>query len=122
MNEDRKFGMVLTLVLALFGFIFCWKGRQGWSVGFLSAGIVSLGLTIFLPGAMGYPQRFLRAVGWFNSRLILVLVYYLVFTPSGLLMRLVGRDPLRRKWKKKESYWIPREPIPFEPEGMERQY
>jgi ABC-type uncharacterized transport system permease subunit len=49
-------------------------------------------------------------VGWTISHLVLGLVYYLVLTPTGLLLRLVGRDPMRRKLDTNAtSYWIERE-------------
>jgi len=38
------------------------------------------------------------------------LLYYLVVTPTALLVRLFGTDPLRRKAPPQESYWIVREP------------
>ena len=37
-----------------------------------------------------------RALGYINSHLLLALVFYLLFTPVGLVMRLVRRDPLER--------------------------
>ena len=44
------------------------------------------------------------------SILVLVLVYYLVLTPTGLLMRLLGYDPMRRRFDPQtETYWLPRE-------------
>lgn len=38
-----------------------------------------------------------EGLGWFNSRVLLSLVYYLVVTPIALLFRLFGNDPLRLK-------------------------
>jgi hypothetical protein len=44
------------------------------------------------------------------SILVLVLVYYLVLTPTGLLMRLLGYDPMHRRFDPDaETYWLPRE-------------
>ena len=36
-------------------------------------------------------------IGWVVSHLLLAVVLYLVFTPIGLLLRLLGRDPLERR-------------------------
>ncbi|MEI8374231.1 MAG: SxtJ family membrane protein [Planctomycetota bacterium] len=48
-------------------------------------------------------------VGFVVSYLILGVVYYFVFTPVGLLMRLFGYDPLNRGFdSNRESYWVPR--------------
>jgi len=37
------------------------------------------------------------ALGWFNTRVILAIGYFLVFTPMAWVMALMGKDPLRRK-------------------------
>ena len=40
-------------------------------------------------------------------------MFYGLFAPFGLLMRLLGRDPLNLKWKKDQaSHWIDAEPTP----------
>jgi hypothetical protein len=47
-------------------------------------------------------------IGWLNTRLILGIIFYLVMTPLGLLARLAGRDPLKRRLEpKRGSYWLP---------------
>ncbi|MTI88160.1 MAG: hypothetical protein FH748_09345 [Balneolaceae bacterium] len=43
-------------------------------------------------------------LGWFNARVLLSLVYYVVVTPIGFLFRLFGNDPLLLKDKKKSVY------------------
>jgi hypothetical protein len=48
-------------------------------------------------------------LGYVNSRIILSLVYYGVFTPVGLGRRLLGRDPMKRRGTAQSSYWITRE-------------
>ena len=50
-------------------------------------------------------------IGWVVSHLMLGVAFYLVITPIGLIMRLVGYDPLHRRFDKDATtYWIPREP------------
>jgi hypothetical protein len=50
-------------------------------------------------------------IGWTVSHLVLVAAYYLVFTPIGLIMRLLGRDALARNGPRSEkTYWVPHEP------------
>ena len=50
-------------------------------------------------------------IGWVVSHLLLAVVLYLVFTPIGLLLRLLGRDPLERRFDPAaESYWTPHRP------------
>lgn len=50
-------------------------------------------------------------IGWAVSRLLLVFIYYVVVTPIGLVMRLVGRDPMQRRFDRSAtSYWTHRPP------------
>ncbi len=50
-------------------------------------------------------------VGLVVSHVVLAVVYYLVLTPTGLLMRLLGHDPMRRRFDQRaESYWVERKP------------
>ena len=50
-------------------------------------------------------------IGFVLSYLILGVVYYGVLTPIGLLMRLLGHDPLNRRFDADaESYWVVRKP------------
>lgn len=48
-------------------------------------------------------------IGWTLSHLVLGAVYYLVLTPVGLIMRLLGRDPMQRRFDREaETYWVER--------------
>jgi len=50
-------------------------------------------------------------VGWAVGNVLLAIVYYGVVTPIGLAMRLLGRDPLHRRFDRRaRSYWIDRPP------------
>jgi hypothetical protein len=52
-------------------------------------------------------------IGWVVSHLVLGIVYYLVITPIGLAMRLIGRDPMQRRFDRSApTYWIARDPEP----------
>ncbi len=50
-------------------------------------------------------------IGWIVSHLMLAAIYYLVMTPIGLLMRVLGRDPMQRRLDRAATtYWVPHEP------------
>ena len=55
-------------------------------------------------------------------RVLLTLVYYLVVTPYGVVTRLVGRDPLRRRGARAESYWVERKTTRQAREQFERLF
>jgi hypothetical protein len=51
-------------------------------------------------------------IGFVVSFILLAVFYYLVITPIGLVFRLMGRDPLCRKFDNTtDSYWLPHKPV-----------
>ncbi|MBE7507659.1 MAG: hypothetical protein HS101_15420 [Planctomycetia bacterium] len=63
--------------------------------------------------AVGYP------IGLVVSFAVMLIMYFLVITPIGVAMRLLGRDPMRRKFDPAaQSYWIRRTP----PADIRRYY
>ena len=60
-----------------------------------------------------------RVLTW----LLLTLAFYLVFTPFGLVMRILGKDPLHRRFQPDAAtYWETRDDGPFDPDRLEKQY
>jgi hypothetical protein len=60
-------------------------------------------------------------LGWFVSRLLLILLYYLVLTPISLVARVTGQKFLKKQPAPGEtSNWRPREPR--DPAHMEKMY
>ena len=47
-------------------------------------------------------------LGSIVNPLIMGLIFFFIFTPIGILMRLFGRDELLIRFKNKSSYWIKR--------------
>tara|TARA_B100000989_G_scaffold285724_1_gene253716 strand:+ start:7088 stop:7474 length:387 start_codon:yes stop_codon:yes gene_type:complete len=57
---------------------------------------------------------------WFNfglflgkivSPLVMGIIFYAVVTPTGILLRLIGKDILSLKFNKKNSYWIKKDDL-----------
>jgi hypothetical protein len=64
-----------------------------------------------------------EGIGFVMSRVILGITYFAILTPIALVRRLRGADPLQPHFdRKRESYWEPREPKPFDAGQYERQY
>ena len=54
---------------------------------------------------------------------VMGLLFYATITPMALVMRLMGKDPLRRRFDPAaKSYWIERRPAGPEPQSMRRQF
>lgn len=51
-------------------------------------------------------------IGYVLSHVIMAIIYFLIFTPVGLVMRLFGRDPMCRRFEPgATTYWVKREVI-----------
>ena len=61
-------------------------------------------------------------LSWFNTRLLLGVIFYFIFAPVGLFMRLFRIDPLEIKPRRQNSsYWKPKEIEESTPTDYERQ-
>ena len=62
-------------------------------------------------------------LGWFMTRFILSLLFYLVITPIGLVLRIMGKDLLElRKEEVQDSYWNMRDSEKEQNQNYEKQF
>ena len=66
-------------------------------------------------------MRFTQALGAFNSKIILSLVWFLFLTPIAFLYRLSGKDPMRYKQRNAESLFVKRNHI-YEAEDLDNPW
>jgi Saxitoxin biosynthesis operon protein SxtJ len=124
--QARKSALVVAAVLLLTAAWNLYRGRTTVVIvfGSISAALIIVGL--FIPvAARAFHKAWMRfavALGHVNSRVLLTLMYYLVFTPYGLVSRLAGRDPLRRRGAAGESYWTERKQTRQTREQFERLF
>ena len=120
----RKFGLTLAVALSIFGFI-AYLRQKPICLYFLYGSLLFLLWAIILPKTLKLFylawMRFAFVLGWVNTRIILILMFYLIFTPFGLLMRLFRVDLLQTK-DKKDTYWYKKEKTVFNPAYYERRF
>jgi hypothetical protein len=124
--ELRKFGLVSgAIVVVLFGLLLPWLFGFPWprwpwvfsGVLFLWALVAPASLYIVYK----YWMKFGHIAGWINTRIILGVLFFLVFFPTGVMMRLFASDPMRRKLDSgSKSYRI--ESAPLEQNHAEKPY
>ena len=125
-GQARKSALLVAAVLLGIAAWNLYRGRTTVVVVFTSAGaaLAVAGLLV-PPAARAFHtawMRFAVLLGHVNSRVLLTLVYYLVVTPYGVVTRLVGRDPMRRRGAAQESYWVERKTTRQAPEQFERLF
>ena len=112
----REFGFILTGVLLLFplvanllGILFAHKRFHYW-LGWPILSLMALILNLFALPIMSliYQTAMFVAHGisWVMMRVMLSILFYLVLTPIGVTMRLLGKDILDQKLDRSAaSYW-----------------
>ncbi|MBL6974491.1 MAG: hypothetical protein ISR64_02055 [Deltaproteobacteria bacterium] len=96
-RELRKFGALMTVILAAIGGLVFFNDHHRaaavlWSVAGLFVAL-QLSLPVLKVVFRGW-MLFAGALGWLNTRIILTVLYYGVITPTGLIMRLLGKRPV----------------------------
>ena len=121
----RKFGITMAIAFFAISSLFFLRQKHAAAVENLIASCVFLisGLVypVLLKPAYIIWMRFAFLLGWINTRIILIILFYLVFTPAGLLMRLFRVDLLERK-NKTDSYWKKKEKTGGGPLDYERRF
>ena len=111
--ELRQFGLLFGAILVLlFGlllpfFIGYSFPLWPWVVALLFTVLALLAPTALTPFYRGW-MRFGLIAGFINTRMIMFLLYYALFVPTGLVMKLFGRDALTRTTggKNSDSYRV----------------
>ena len=127
-GSDRAFAFLFALIflaIAVYPWAVSTGGIRVWALAIaLLLGVCGT----FIPRVFHYPNQYWIKLGMLLGRItspiILGILFFGLVTPIALLSRLVGSDPLRvrRTVKRKDTYWIEREPDESEATTMSRQY
>jgi hypothetical protein len=126
-RNEREFGLVVGTVFILLGS--WWLYRGYWTdtgTGLVRLGSVLAILGLLLPSLLVYPNRawmgLAKLLSLVTTPIILGLVYYLVIMPIGVVKRLSGWDPLRRRASSSASYWASYNARQRNPQHFEKMY
>ena len=114
-NPDSKtLRQFAAIWVIFFGAIGCWHLNKGgehgwyWIALAIAAGVPGLIWPKLLKPIFVTWMILAFPIGWVVSHIILASIFYLVFTPLGLILRATGHDALKRKKTTTNSYWEPR--------------
>jgi len=111
-SELKYAGLLIAAVFFIVGGIVYWQTGSHRTP--LAIGIIGAAIGVFyymIPGSRmliyyGW-MKLISPIGWVMSHVIFAITYFLVLTPTGLLMRLLKYDPLTLRLKPdSESYWV----------------
>jgi hypothetical protein len=125
--SDRSFGYTFAVVFLLIGAWQAWAGR------FVAASVlallcaVTLAITLVRPSLLSSLNRAWMKFGALLHAVVNPIVlggmYFLLITPVGIVMRLFGRDALKRRLDgEAASYWVERSPPGPPPDSLPHQF
>lgn len=125
-SSDRVFGLVFT---AAFGLVGVWPilsggGVRTWALVLATVfGVLALARPQTLSGLNRAWTRLGLLLGHVVSPVALGITYCIAVVPTGLLLRLMSKDPLRLGYDPEaETYWIGRDPPGPEPKTLNNQF
>jgi hypothetical protein len=125
-SSDRSFGLVVGGILVLMSLEPILRGgaTRPWPLG---VGAALIAVAAARPALLAPLNRLWTRLGlllqYMTSPVVLGLLFYLTVTPIGLLMRLLGKTPLRLGLEPDaRSYWIDRRPPGPAPATMRNQF
>ena len=120
----RSFGLTVGGVLVAFAAFTLWRGHTTRAdvLGAIGGLLIVAGLVrpSSLAGLATVWGKIGHALGCFNSRVLLTVMFVLILWPIGFISRLFGNDPLERR--KRESMWTPYPDRMRDPKHFERLF
>ena len=110
--SNRKFGFFFTFLFLLAGAYFYYAANTGWAYVFITASSIFMLISLIKSDALLPFNKLWMRFGLFLSIIInpivLGTIFFGLFTPIAIFMRLIGRDELRLKFNQRASHWISR--------------
>ena len=124
--SNQKFGYFFTAIFLVVSIYLWTESLVTFSYVFAFLGISLLIVSIFRADTL-LPfnkiwMKFGLMLGIIISPITLGVIFFGLFTPISLTMRLFGRDELQLRFNKKNTYWIVRDTTNLQPESFKRQF
>jgi len=114
-RQLKSFGLTVGSVFLFMGaWPVLWRGQgPRWWALILGGALLPSGL--IMPVVLRKPyqlwMRLAHALGWINTKIVLSIMFYAVFTPAAIIMRLIGVDPMNRSLQSSaDTYRLVRHP------------
>lgn len=125
-SDLRKFGITLGMILIIISIFLFWKEKESFQI-LLNIGVLLSVLGIVIPVVLKpiywIWMIFATILGWVMTRVILSLLFYVIFTPISLFPRLFGKQFLELKWNRtNRTYWNYRSEGVVEKERYKKQF
>ena len=112
-GSEKSFGIVFSMVFFIVG-LYPLSKSQDLHIWALLIAVIFLILGYWAPKMLTIPNKlwfkFGILIGHVVTPILMALIYFLAVLPTGLIMRILGKDLLKTRLDKKAgSYWIIRD-------------
>ena len=128
-SSNRSFGLTVGGILLA---IEIYRSWAVWEVDGIGVALLSISIPLIFLGGLFPSMLAPLNKGWMKlgfimfkvvNPKIMLAIYVLTIIPIGLMLKLAGKDPMRKKLDENaKSYWIEREPLGPSPESMKNQF
>jgi predicted membrane metal-binding protein len=125
-STDRGFGLVFAAFCAIVGSLSLYTGHHRWPWWLAAAAVFAL-VAWLRPGILAPLNRLWTKLGLLLFKVIspiaLGIIFFACIAPLGWIMRLAGKDPMRRRFEPDaETYWVVRQPPGPQPDTLKNQF
>ena len=124
--SNRSFGTLFVVVFGLLGAYSWWRGGGVYPWAFGLSGltfVVTLAKPDWLAPANRAWMKLAEVLNRVVSPIVLGVMFFGLFTPTAWVMRLAGRDAMKRRFEPAaRTYWVERDPPGPDPAGLPHQF
>ena len=124
--SNKKFGLFFSFIFFGVSIYLNLNEKNILSYYLFITSLIFLILALFKSSFLLPLNRIWMFVGFFLgllvSPIVMGFIFFLIFTPLGLIMRIFGRDELKLKLNSAPTYWKSREPKIITSESFKNQF
>lgn len=125
-KELKEFGLTVGIVFILISGFLLWKKIENYFYFFIIGLLLVIFGLFFTPVLKPLHKVWMMLalfLGYVMTRVILSILFYVIITPIGIFMKLIGNDLLDVNFnKKRESYWVQKDKNYLSKTNYEKQY
>lgn len=124
--SNKKFGITFSIIFLIISIYSFYKINLTFTIIALSISIIFLLLSFLMPKIL-FPinkgwMYFGYLLGLIISPIVLGFIFFIIFTPVGILRRNVFKDELLLKFNLKKSYWLNKNQVKYDKEWFRNQF
>ncbi len=125
-GSNRSFGLVMAAACCIIAGLGYWADTSHWPYWLVAGSVFAIAAWCWPQGLAPFHRLWFRlglALHAIVNPLVMGLLFFVVVTPVGLLMRLCNKRPLALRFEPEAtSYWLIRDKSEMQPGPMTKQY